>query len=137
MCLRVVYGIYKGLTPEMETRFKVFMQAEGGLYPLFMYNLRKDPLPLGQWLDEKDYRPGVQSKIRSDSGIVYPMGWHVYVDENRARVVASLVNEHTSFLGFDRAVVLKVYSKTLLADGEDAYGFMNEVYKYIKIEKEV
>ena len=138
MCMRYVYGIYKGITPGMVTRFKGFMRTEEGkLYPLFKYNLDRDPLPLGQWLDEKDYRPaGYRDKIRSYSGITYPTGWHVYVDEDRANIVASIVTEHSDFLGFDRGVVLKVYCKGLLADGEDTYGAMNEVYRYIKIEKE-
>ena len=130
MCLRVVYGIYKGLTPGMETRFKVFMKTEEGeLYPLFLSNLDKGPLPLGQWLDEKYYRPpDPHDKIKSHLGTFYPTGWHVYVDEDRANAIASSVDE--------RRIALKVYCKGLLADGEDVHGFVNEVYRYIKIERE-
>ena len=139
MCLRLVYGVYEGTSTEVITRPKVFMifGEEKLLYPVFMYDLYKEALPVGVWLDEKDYRPACfYDKVESYSGELYPLGWNVYVDEERANRVASIHAYDPDFSYLEGRIVLNVECKGLLANGEDVHGFVNEVYRYIKIEKE-
>jgi len=140
MCLRNVCEIFQGTSEVVLIRFKVFLaSSKGELYPIHMYNSSKGPLPLGEWLDEKDYRPiGSQDKIKSQTGTIYPTGWHVYLDKVRASDMASVITARGPVIpGFNKGVVLKVYCKGLLTSGEDVSRNMNEVYRYIKIEKEV
>ena len=139
MCLRNVCEIFQGTSEVVLIRFKVFLaSSKGELYPIHMYNPSKGPLPFGEWLDEKDYRPIPQDRIKSQTGTIYPTGWHVYLDKARASDVASVITARVPVIpGFNKGVVLKVYCKGFLASGEDVSRNMNEVYRYIKIEKEV
>jgi len=132
MCLGRVDRIYKGTSRKIETRYKAFYQFQetGPLQPLCI-SLDKN-LPEGVWLNEKDYRDdGFQDRegIESSDGEEYPIGWHVLLMEEDAR--SSIPYYHS----YPR-VVRKVLCKGLLARGENS-GNIVEVYKYIKIEKEV
>jgi len=132
MCLGRVDRIYKGTSRKIEARYKAFFQFREGnpLHPLYI-SITKD-LPEGVWLDERDYREDdFQDKeiIESSDGKRYSIGWHVLLTEEDVR---SLMY----YYPLSSRVVRKVLCKWLLAKGTE-YNRMAEVYRYIKIEKEV
>ena len=131
MCLERVDRVYKGTSRIIRIRYKVFQLREntGELYPAYgfpVYSLPKDT-----WLDEELYRvPGSKNTIDGADG-EYPMGWHVFTKVDDAKLFALLRYED------EDEVIYRVQCKCRLAGGVDALDRKVEVYRYIKIEKEV
>ena len=66
-------------------RWKLFSQDEDGILYSFYFStyadpnrLIKKPIPVGVWLNEKDFRPHRSDHILSDIGVRYEVGWHCY-----------------------------------------------------------
>ena len=143
MCLERVKAVYERTNKTICTRYKVFAvyKDENGkrLCSPLMFDKNK-PLPLGKWLDEKDYRLlGTTGRLTSGDSVPYPVGWHVFVEEKEAATFFLYVGLTVPFvedIDIKRAIH-QVLCRGLLAKGVDRRGRKVEVYKYIKLEQEI
>jgi len=136
MCLMRVDKIYNGTSKEIKTGYKVFDgndEEDLFLCPAFMPVIKE--LPVGEWLDERRYRWGISGEgLIIIKGAKYPMGWHVFTRKEDAEDMKKWLDATDSSISY--FIIRKVQCKGLLATGceDDA---PVEVYRYIKIEKEV
>lgn len=70
-------------------RWKVFWQdVDGALHSLHFNKLIdvdryiSKPIPVGVWLNEKDFRPTRSNTALADDGTSYEIGWHCYEQES-------------------------------------------------------
>ena len=159
MCLDRVYKVYKGTGRTVRTRYKLFLNYKGMRLPLWaLYNFAKlDSIPKGLWLNERLYRPYSLSSsmgevLKNKRGEIYPAGWHVYefelfglhALERRAYTLDAILARTDENVGECSIELYIVQCKGLLAKGIEREWYQDhpfdapvEVYKYIKIEKEV
>ena len=135
MCLLRVGKVYKGTSKTVRIRYKVFEYTTEGLLSFIVPSY--DVLHQDKWLDEKKYRlesykdEDVVSIESIDTTLEYPMGWHVFTKVDDAKLFALLRYED------EYEVIHQVQCRGLLAEGTDALDRKVEVYRYIKISKEV
>jgi len=135
MCLLKVDKSYGGTSKVIRTRYKVFEYTTEGLLSFIVPSY--DILPHSKWLDEKKYRlesykdAGIVFVESIDHTLEYPIGWHVFTEIDNAKLFALL------HYGDKNGIIYKVQCKGILAKGTDVLNRRVEVYRYIKIEKEV
>ena len=126
MCLDIV-RIPRKLKAD-GTGYKIFNKTRGGkIY--FSYNVgKKVPLPIGKWINEKDYRTRWnrdKERIITPSCVPYPMGFHVYRNKKLS----------TMFIYCNRAVISVKFRK---ACAKGLQGGRNVIVaKEIFIQREV
>ena len=138
MCLTRVDKVYKGTSRTVRFGYKVFRLYVAESILFSAYSGPAKPLPEEKWLNEKLYRKDENKEFISSREGRYPLGWHVYLDKKDADELASwfVSIDFTSGKGAVWYVVRQVQCKGLLATGAEDDAPV-EVYKYIKIEKEV
>ena len=135
MCLERVDRVYKGTSRKVRKGYKIFRCCNGQLTNLLLSV--GDPLPKGLWLDEKYYRVLIDlDEIEATDGTSYPMGWHEYINVDDAIDLAFSIWFGKDWDDNRSLVVSEVYCRGLLAKGVENNRDV-EVYRYIKISKEV
>lgn len=129
MCLLRVNKIYSGTSKVVRIGYKVFENYNGQLTSFIAP--AKKILPTEVWLDEKDYRLKGHTGILYTGKDYYPAGWHVYVELDDAKLFALLRYRD------EYEAIYQVQCQGLLVKGLDALDRKVEVYRYIKVEKEV
>ena len=149
MCLTRIDKVYKGKSRKVYRGYKVFWALEDRLYS--EHCSKGNPLTQNEWLNERAYRVSsnidylpisyIYEKVDPrESNKYYPVGWHVYQNEDDAIQTAMWENEdnHRDFSSEEKSyitkgrVVKEIECKGLLAkgllDGRKVW-----VFKYIKI----
>jgi hypothetical protein len=83
------------------------------------------PRPVGEWLDEKDFRTILDLRkrvIKADDRITYPIGWHIWVTKPEASL--------------DKTV-RKVRYRKVIAEGFQSGRFVNGKLRKVIIAKEI